>query len=190
MAGVARRAALLGASVRGIQPAGAGLRLLHPGNDLREDRLSAVSGLSDSAGLLPSGEHLSHVVRGTASCVSLPAQRPHRPQLLGTAFRQRTGAHRGGRRGGRLQHGPVERRLLICSVVPLGHLRLRDSRTVQWQGRGRCVRRRSPYSCLAFHWLRVFQGRGDWQCGPADLCRRDRFHADHLGGPWEPVLQA
>jgi len=45
-------------------------------------------------------------------------------------------------------------------------------------------------ACPAFHRLRVFQERGDRQCGPAGLCRRDRFHADHLGGPREPVLQA
>ena len=59
------------------------------------------------------------------------AQRPHRPQLLGIALSQRTSAHRGGRRAGRLQHRPMEQRHLVCSVVPLGHLRLRDSRTVQ-----------------------------------------------------------
>ena len=96
----------------------------------------------------------------------------------------------GGVAAGRLQHRPMERRLLVCSVVPLGHLRLRDSRTVQRQGRGRGVRRRSRHSCLAFHGLRAFQDRGDRQCGPAGLCRRDRFHADHLGGHCEPVLQA
>ena len=79
---------------------------------------------------------------------------------------------------------------LVCSVVRLGHLRLRNSRALQRQGRGRSVRRRSPHSCLAFPRLRGFQVRGDRQCGPAGLCRRDRFYADHLGGPWEPVLQA
>ena len=67
---------------------------------------------------------------------------------------------------------------------------VRDSRTVQRQGRGRGVRHRSRHSCPAFPRLRVLQVRGDWQCGPAGLCRRDRFHADHLGGSCEPVLQA
>ena len=43
---------------------------------------------------------------------------------------------------------------------------------------------------LPFRRLRAVQGRGDRQHGPAGLCRRDRFHADHLGSPWEPVLQA
>ena len=65
-----------------------------------------------------------------------------------------------------------------------------DSRAVQRQGRGRGVRRRSPHSCLAFHGLWTFQGRDDRQCGPAGLCRRDRFRADHIGGPCKPVLQA
>jgi len=46
-----------------------------------EDRLSAVPRLSDSAGLLPGGEHRSHVVWGAAGGVPLQAQRPHRPQL-------------------------------------------------------------------------------------------------------------
>ena len=58
------------------------------------------------------------------------------------------------RLSGRLQHGPMEQRHLVCSVVRLGHLRLRDLRTVQRQGRGRGVRRRSHHSCLAFHRLR------------------------------------
>src|SRR6187200_1631782 len=53
------------------------------------------------------------------------AQRPHRPQLLGIALRQRTCAHHRRRRGRRLQHRPMDRRLLVCSIVPLGHLRLR-----------------------------------------------------------------
>ena len=73
-----------------------------------KNRLSAVSGLSDSAGLLPGGEHRSHVVWGAASGIPRQAQRPHRPQLLGIALRQRTCAHRGGRRAGRLQHRPME----------------------------------------------------------------------------------
>ena len=55
---------------------------------------------------------------------------------------------------------------------------------------GAAVRRRGRHSCLAFHGLRAFQGRGDRQCGPAGLCRRDRFRANHLGGHCEPVLQA
>jgi hypothetical protein len=94
-------------------------------------------------------------------------KRPHRPQLLGIALSQRTSAHRGGRRAGRLQHRPMERGHLVCSVVRLGHLRLRDPRAVQRQGRGRGVRRRSPHSCLAFPRLRAFQVRRDRQCGPA-----------------------
>ena len=61
---MARGAVLLDPSVRGIQPAGDRLRLLDPGDDLPEDRLSTVSGLPDSAGLLPSGEHLSHAADG------------------------------------------------------------------------------------------------------------------------------
>ena len=36
---------------------------------------------------------------------------------------------------------PMERRLLVYSIVRLKHLRLRDSRTVQRQGRWRGVRR-------------------------------------------------
>src|ERR1044072_1914493 len=75
VAGVAGRTALLGASVRGIQPACAGLRLLNPGNDLPEDWVSALSGLPNSAGLLPSGEHRSHVVRGATCGVPLQPRR-------------------------------------------------------------------------------------------------------------------
>jgi hypothetical protein len=71
-----------------------------------------------------------------------------------------------------------------------GHLRVHDSRTVQRQGRGRGVRRRSRHSCPAFHGLRVVQERRDRQRGPAGFCRRDRFRADYLGGHREPVLQA
>ena len=67
---------------------------------------------------------------------------------------------------------------------------IRDSRAVQRQGRGRVVRRRSPHACLPFRRLRALQGRGDWQYGPAGLCRRDRFHAAHPGGHCVPVLQA
>jgi hypothetical protein len=33
-----------------------------------------------------------------------------------------------------------------------------------------------------------FSRPGDRQCGPGGLWRRGRFHADHLGGPCEPVL--
>ena len=45
----------------------------------------------------------------------------------------------GGVAAGAYNTGLWSRRLLVCSVVPLGHLRLRDSRTVQRQGRGRGV---------------------------------------------------
>ena len=76
--------------------------------------------MSDSAGLLPGGEHRSHVVWGAASGVLIAAQRPHRPQLLGIALRQRTCAHRGRGRAGRLQHWPMDRRLLVCSTVRFG----------------------------------------------------------------------
>ena len=79
---------------------------------------------------------------------------------------------------------------LVYSVVTVGHLRLRDPRTVQRQSRGRGIRRRGGHSCRTFRRLRAIQGRGDRQSGPAGLCRRGRFHADHFGGPCEPVLQA
>ena len=61
--------------------------------------------LPDSAGLLPGGEHRSHVVRGAASGLPLQAQRPHRPQLLGIALRQRTCAHRRGLAAGAYNTG-------------------------------------------------------------------------------------
>jgi hypothetical protein len=64
------------------------------------------------------------------------AQRPHRPQLLRLAFRQRTCAHRGGLAG-----APTTPACGVppsfCSVVHLGHLRQRDPWTLQRQGRGR-----------------------------------------------------
>ena len=52
---------------------------------------------------------------------------------LGIALSQRTSAHCGGRRAGHLQHRPMERGHLVCSVVRLGHLCLRDPRAVQRQ---------------------------------------------------------
>src|SRR5678810_1311049 len=69
VARVARGAAVLDTPIRGIQPAGDRPRLLDPGNDLREDRLSALSGMPDSARLLPGGEHRADVVRGAAGCL-------------------------------------------------------------------------------------------------------------------------
>ena len=54
-----------------------------------------VSGMPDSAGLLPGGEHRAHVVRGAAGGATLPARRPHRPQFLGIALRQRICTYRG-----------------------------------------------------------------------------------------------
>jgi hypothetical protein len=44
----------------------------------------------------------------------------------------------------------MERRLLVYSVVRLGHLRHHDSRAVQREGRGRGVRRRSPHDVFLF----------------------------------------
>ena len=79
---------------------------------------------------------------------------------------------------------------LVCSVLDLGPVRVCDSRAIQRQSRRRCLRRWSPHTRLAFHGLRTVQGRGVRQRGSASLCRRNRFHADHLGSPCEPVFQA
>ena len=46
----------------------------------------------------------------------------------------------------------------------------------------------SPMHC--FSSATGSQGRGDKRCGLGGLCRPDWFHAAHLGGPCEPVLQA
>ena len=43
---------------------------------------------------------------------------------------------------------------------------------------------------LLFVGYGLYKSRGDRQYGPAGLCGRDRFHADHLGGSCVPVLQA
>ena len=181
---------LLDTSVRGIQPADDRPRLLNPGNDLREDWLSAVSGLPDSAGLLPGGEHRSHVVWGAASGVPLQAQRPHRPQLLGTALRQRTCAHRGGVAAGAYNTGLWSAAFLF---VPLSIWVIYVC-AIRGPYSGKVVG--VAYAAGAVTHVLLFMGYGLYkagvirQCGPAGLCRRDRFHADHLGGHCEPVLQA
>ena len=112
-----------------------------------------TSGLPDSPVLLPVGEHRSHwlgaarayLVRRTSSSAS-------------ASFSVRACAQRGGRRGG-LTHRPMERHLLVCSVV-LGHLRLP---TGPYSGK-RCT---SLVSSLmsSFSSAMAIQGRDDWQSG-------------------------
>ena len=109
----------------------------------------------------------------------------------GLLFANGLRAHRGGRRGRALTTPAYGARAFL--FVPLS-LWVIYACAIRGPYSGKVVgvafAAGAAHSCLAFRRLRAFQGRSDRQCGPAGLCRRDRFHAHHLGGPCEPVLQA
>jgi len=155
-----------------------------------EDRLSAVPRLSDSAGLLPGGE-LALMWFGAP----LAAYLFRRNVLIdlsywGLLFANGLVHTAGGVAAGAYNTGLWS---AVFLFVPLS----------LWVIYACAIR--GPYSgkvvgvayaagalthVLLFMSYGLFKAGGDRQCGPAGLCRRDRFRADHLGGPCKPVLQA
>ena len=92
----------------------------------------------------------------------------------------------GGIAAGAYNTGLWSRRLLVCSVVDLGHYVCAIRGPYSGKVVGVAYAAGALTHVLLFIGLRAFQERGVWQCGPAGLCRRDRIHADHLGGHWKP----
>ena len=129
------------------------------------------------------------MVRRRAARGDLPAQRPHRPQLLAFLFANGLVHTAGGVAAGAYNTGLWSAAFLVRCVVPLGPLRLR----IRGPYSGKVVG--VAYAAGAVTHVLLFMGYGLFKNGVIGNTGLLVFaavvgRANHLGGPWKPVLQA